>query len=138
MNRKVYFAGSIRGGREDAALYRDIIKHIQETDIVLTEHIGATDLNAREQGVKDQDIYNQDMTWLRTSDILIAECTRPSLGVGYELCAGEHYGKPCYIFYRPSETQLSAMLRGDAYFHVDTYETKEELFQKLDAILREA
>ncbi len=47
MNKKVYFAGSIRGGREDAALYRDIIRHIQETDIVLTEHIGATDLNAR-------------------------------------------------------------------------------------------
>ena len=33
---KIYFAGSIRGGRSDAALYHDIIEHIKEKDIVLT------------------------------------------------------------------------------------------------------
>lgn len=37
---KVYFAGSIRGGRIDAELYARIIRYIQKTDIVLTEHIG--------------------------------------------------------------------------------------------------
>ena len=28
MNRRIYFAGSIRGGREDAALYKRIIDYI--------------------------------------------------------------------------------------------------------------
>ena len=37
---KVYFAGSIRGGRIDANLYEHLIKYIQKTDIVLTEHVG--------------------------------------------------------------------------------------------------
>ena len=31
---KVYFAGSIRGGRVDANLYARLIKYIQKTDVV--------------------------------------------------------------------------------------------------------
>ena len=30
MNKKIYFAGSIRGGRVDAALYQQIIEHIKQ------------------------------------------------------------------------------------------------------------
>lgn len=33
MNKKIYFAGSIRGGRVDAALYRRIIQYIKKTDV---------------------------------------------------------------------------------------------------------
>ena len=32
MNKKVYFAGSIRGGREDEQLYRSIIEYIKKTE----------------------------------------------------------------------------------------------------------
>ena len=31
----------------------------------------------------DERIYQQDTAWLRECDLVIAECTRPSLGVGY-------------------------------------------------------
>lgn len=48
---KVYFAGSIRGGRTDAELYGRIISYIKKTDIVLTEHIGSKDLAVKEKGV---------------------------------------------------------------------------------------
>ena len=40
MRKKVYFAGSIRGGREDAELYKHIIEYIQRDNSVLTEHVG--------------------------------------------------------------------------------------------------
>ena len=86
MKRKIYFAGSIRGGRTDENLYRRMIEYIQRTDIVLTEHVGRSDLSLVEQGrERDAQIYNQDTAWLRESDMLIGECTSPSLGVGYEL-----------------------------------------------------
>ena len=86
MKRKIYFAGSIRGGRTDENLYRRMIEYIQRTDIVLTEHVGRSDLSLVEQGrERDARIYNQDTAWLRESDMLIGECTSPSLGVGYEL-----------------------------------------------------
>ena len=37
MNKKIYFAGSIRGGRIDAALYQRIIQYINKTDVVLKQ-----------------------------------------------------------------------------------------------------
>lgn len=136
MNKKVYFAGSIRGGRVDAELYRRMIRHMQQTDAVLTEHVGSPELNLLERGRdRDADIYRQDMAWLRESDLLIAECTCPSLGVGYELAYAEAHGKPCHIFYDSGKTQLSAMLTGDPYFHIYPYRDPEEIFPLLDRIL---
>jgi nucleoside 2-deoxyribosyltransferase len=135
--KKVYFAGSIRGGRADAELYARIIDYLKEKGhIVLTEHVGHPELNLLEQG-KDRDgaIYAQDTAWLRESDMLIGECTSPSLGVGYELAYAERFGKPCYLFYNKSRTQLSAMLTGDPYFHIFPYETENELFEALDRVL---
>ncbi len=137
MNQKVYFAGSIRGGRSDAQLYKELIEHINETDQVLTEQVGDLKRSILEQGRgKDQAIYEQDTAWLRECDLVIAECTHPSLGVGYEMAYAEQLKKPVYIFYRHQECELSAMLTGDPYFHIQSYETKEELIRMIDDILK--
>ena len=133
---KIYFCGSIRGGRVDAALYRRIIAYIQRTDVVLTEHVGQPELNVLEQGPDmDAAIYERDTAWLRECDLVIAECTTPSLGVGYELAYAERFGKPSYILYDRGRTQLSAMLTGDPYYTVVPYETEEEIFEALQEIL---
>ena len=44
---KIYFAGSIRGGRDEkyAEIYSQIIEFLQGYGQVLTEHIGKKDLN---------------------------------------------------------------------------------------------
>lgn len=137
MNKKVYFAGSIRGGRVDAELYRRIIAYIQRTNTVLTEHVGKDNLCLVEQGrERDAMIYDQDTAWLRESDILIGECTCPSLGVGYELAYAERFGIPCHLFYNKSKTQMSAMLTGNSYFDIHPYESEDEIFSVLDEILR--
>lgn len=132
MNKKVYFAGSIRGGRVDAELYHRMVTYIQKTDTVLTEHVGF--LNLKESR-EDRLIYEQDTAWLCESDLVIGEVTCPSLGVGYELAYAERYGKPCYLFYNPKKTDLSAMLTGDDYFHIFSYEKEEEIYPEIDRIL---
>ena len=134
--KKVYFSGSIRGGRADVNLYHDIIKHIQKTDIVLTEQVGDATHDVHEKEFsREEKIYLQDTQWLRECDLVIAECTCPSLGVGYELAYAEKYEKPVYVFYRPSETNLSAMIKGNAFFHVTPYETKEDIIARITALL---
>lgn len=133
--KKIYFAGSIRGGRTDALLYKRMIEYIQKSDIVLTEHIGSPELNVLEKGKGDVDIYSQDTEWLRESDILIGECTCPSLGVGYELAYAERYEKPCHIFYDRTKANLSAMLTGNPYFKIHPYENEDEIYPVLDIIL---
>ena len=134
--KNIYFAGSIRGGRDDAALYQRIIRHIAETDKVLTEHIGSTDIEADEKDMTDSDIYRQDTAWLRECDMVIAECTNASLGVGYEMAFAESLSKPVHIFYDSRRTRLSAMLAGDPYFHIHPYSDEAELFRRLTDILR--
>ena len=81
---KVYFAGSIRGGRQDAELYRKVIAALKEKHQVLTEHVGDLSLSTVEDK-GDTAIYEQDTAWLRDCDVVVAECTQMSLGVGYEL-----------------------------------------------------
>ena len=135
--KKVYLAGSIRGGRADADLYKRIIQYIQQEHIVLTEHVGDLSLSKTE-GLKDRDvaIYEQDTAWLQESDLVIAECTTPSLGVGYELAYAESHGIPVHIFYNMSRTNLSAMLTGNKYFHIHPYRNEEDIYPLLDSILQ--
>ncbi len=133
---RVYFAGSIRGGRVDASLYQRIIARIKQTCDVLTEHVGDPTLSALEQGPeRDAAIYAQDTAWLRESDVVIAECTCPSLGVGYELAFAEAHDKPVHVFYDRTKAQLSAMIGGDVYFHVHPYRGEVELFAQLEEVL---
>ena len=134
---KIYFAGSIRGGRVDAELYHRLIGYLKRYGDVLTEHVGSKNLSLIEQGrKKDSLIYEQDTAWLRESDILIAECSCTSLGVGYELAYAERFGIPCHIFYDKSKTQLSAMLTGDSYYNIYPYSEEKEIYPMLDRILK--
>jgi len=136
MNKKVYFAGSIRGGRTDASLYKEIIDYIKKTDIVLTEHIGNLSISSLEgDGRNDNLIYKQDTDWLKSSDLVIAECTNASIGVGYELAYAEKHNIKCYCFYNETKTNLSAMIKGDSFFNVYPYKDKEEMFKMIDKIL---
>ena len=136
MNRKIYFSGSISGGRKDAELYHRLIERIKQTDTVLTEHIGDVHYSPSGQTAADaENIYRQDTAWLRDCDLVIAECSQPSLGVGYEMAFAEALGKPVNIFCRQG-IHLSAMLRGNPYFHVSFYGTEEELMEKVSEVLR--
>ena len=84
--KRVYFAGSIRGGREDLALYAALIARLRERSEVLTEFIGESTLEDIEAAtMTDFDIYERDMALLHQADAVVAECSTPSLGVGYEL-----------------------------------------------------
>ena len=134
----IYFCGSIRGGRQDAALYHDMIAFLKQYGPVLTEHVGDPNLTAQGNDGTADAIWQRDTEWLRQSDIVIAECSTPSLGVGYELAFAEAIGKPVHVFYGKTDGRLSAMLAGDSHFGIHIYQTREELFALLKGIMEEA
>tara|TARA_Y100000310_G_C20179378_1_gene577396 strand:+ start:198 stop:608 length:411 start_codon:yes stop_codon:yes gene_type:complete len=111
---KIYFAGSIRGGREDSEIYLKIINHLKQYGEVLTEHVGDKDLKfLGEDGSSDNYIHDRDLGWILQSDILIAEVSKPSLGVGYEIGRAVENGKNVLCLYRTQEgKRLSAMISG--------------------------
>ena len=123
--KKVYFAGSIRGGRDDAEHYKRIIDFMMKLGgwTVLTEHLGLKSLKAMgEEGHTERWIYDRDIAWLREADVIVAEVTKPSLGVGYEIGRAEEWGKPILCLFRHSEDQrLSAMIAGNPQLTVVEY-----------------
>ena len=136
---KIYFAGSIRGGRKDAQLYNNIIAYLREKGQVLTEHVGSTDLSWKgETSRKDEEIYNRDIEWLKSADIVIAEVTNPSLGVGYELAIAEKLKIPTLCLYRTENGKsLSAMIQGNNTFTCKKYKTILNVQQSIDDFIQE-
>jgi 2'-deoxynucleoside 5'-phosphate N-hydrolase len=120
---KIYFAGSIRGGREDAALYSQIIEYLKTFGEVLTEHVGDPNLtNLGDDGPTDRFIHNRDLDWLLSADVVVAEVTTVSMGVGYEIGRAVAAGKKVLCLFRPdSGRNLSAMITGCPELEVIEY-----------------
>ena len=135
---KIYFAGAIRGGREDAQLYENLIAYLKEKGQVLSEHIGSTDLSWEgETSSKDEEIYNRDIKWLQSADIVVAEVTTPSLGVGYELGIAEKLNIPVLCLHRPDKgNRLSAMISGNAIFTCREYTVLIEVQKWIDDFIQ--
>lgn len=134
---KIYFAGSIRGGRGDGELYEALIAHLAERGEVLTEHVGGSSLEVKgEQNLTDAEIYARDLAWLREADVVIAEVSTPSLGVGFELATALKLGKRILCLYRPEPgKRLSAMIAGCPELKVAEYQTLEEASTAIDQFI---
>ena len=122
---KIYFAGAIRGGRDETDIYNNIITYLSSKAEVLTEHVGSFELTTiGEINRSDREIFMRDMEWLQSADLVIAEVTTPSLGVGYELGIAEKLKIPALCLYRPIKgKRLSAMISGNEKFNCQAYQT---------------
>ena len=131
---KIYFAGSIRGGRADQYFYAKLIMHLKKYGPVLTEHVGAPHLKSMgESHLSDRKIWQRDMDWLVQSDAVVAEVSTPSLGVGYELGIAQALKIPVLCLYRDgSKHHLSAMLSGNPHFMCKTFASLESAFEQID------
>lgn len=110
---KVYFACSIRGGRDDARIYAKLVEAISANATVLTEIFADQKLTSEGMNKPSEEIWKIDLDWVRQANVLIAEVSTPSLGVGYEIAKAEEWGKPILCLYRPQEgRKLSAMIAG--------------------------
>jgi nucleoside 2-deoxyribosyltransferase len=124
----IYFAGAIRGGRDDARIYRELIQLLKIYGTVLTEHVGNETLLKEEQFLSENEIYERDMQWLEKADLFIAEVSTPSLGVGYELAAAEKLAIPSLCLFRRQQYKtLSAMISGNSFFQTEFYGKSSEL-----------
>lgn len=134
---RIYFAGSIRAGREDVNLYNEIIQHLKKYGEVLTEHVGDYSLSVEGQRqLPDTYIYERDMEWLSESQIVVAEVTVPSLGVGYEISAAIERKIPVIALFRSGRgRQLSAMIRGSKKVDVIDYTYLSNALSNIDIII---
>lgn len=122
--KKIYFACSIRAGRDDAHIYGELVQVISKYGKVMTEIFADKSLTSAGHGKPSGDIWSKDVRWIGEADAIIAEVTNPSLGVGYEIAQAEKMSKPVLCLFRPiGEKKLSAMIDGSP--HATVFEYKD-------------
>ena len=67
---------------------------------------------ALEAVIDPLEVYTRDVTWIRASDVLIAEVSVPSHGVGYEIGFALGLGKPVLALYQEGR-KVSKMISGN-------------------------
>lgn len=129
-NLKIYFGGSIKGGRYKVEDYKKIVDYLKTIGTVLDEHVADPNLQASGESITSTEIYNRDVSWINECDILIAEVTVPSLGVGYEIGYAESLNKRIICLYQNDES-ISAMIKGNNSITHISYDDVDELLTKL-------
>jgi nucleoside 2-deoxyribosyltransferase len=135
----IYFACSITGGRDFESVYQVIIKALAEDNHeVPTAHLAETGVTALEAIIDPSDVYSRDINWIRASDVLIAEVSAPSHGVGYEIGFALGLGKPVLTLYEEGR-KVSKMISGnpDPNLSVRAYKSPEHAVTLIREFLNE-
>lgn len=133
---KIYFACSIRGGRNDAEIYAELAVYIKSKSTLLTEIFADSKLTSQGMNKPSNKIWQTDTNWIKEADAIIAEVTNPSLGVGYEIAKAEGLGKPILALYKSSDnSRLSAMIEGSPKTDVVYYNNLNEAKSAIDIFI---
>jgi len=133
----VYFSCSLTGGRQDQRIYGQIVDHLVALGhTVPTAHLASPDIMKLERIEEPHQIYQRDIAWIRACDVLIAEVSTPSHGVGYEVAFALGLGKPvlcCYL----DGAAVSKMITGNDSpgMVVRAYRAESEVLKLVDDFL---
>jgi len=134
---KIYVSGSIYGGTEKIDTYKIMINELSKYGEVLNKQIADPLTIANEKYQKDEDIYNDLEKKLELADLIFAEVSIPSLGVGYELGYANKLGKKIIAIYDENYTKkVSTMIRGNKNIKLIAYKDILEIIGKLDGLLK--
>lgn len=133
----IYFACSITGGRESESVYQAIVGAMREDGHeVPTAHLAESGVMAVEAVIHPNEVYARDVAWIRECDVLIAEVSVPSHGVGYEIGFALGIGKPVLALYQEGR-KVSKMISGnpDLNLTVKSYQTPADAIQSMGIFL---
>ena len=133
----IYFSGSIYGGRQKLETYKTLIEKLKEYGNVLNEQVGSdTDL-LDEKNSSDENIFSDLESKMLQADIIFAEVTIPSLGVGYELGFADSHNKKIIGIYDKTVTEkVTTMLRGNKRIKLIPYDNIDEIITNIGNIIK--
>jgi 2'-deoxynucleoside 5'-phosphate N-hydrolase len=136
----IYFACSITGGREFESVYQAIVQALTENGHeVPTAHLAESGVMAQEAVIDPNEVYERDVAWIRACDVLIAEVSVPSHGVGYEIGFALGIGKPVLALSQAGR-KVSKMINGnsDPNLTVKTYKSPADAVQMIQTFLAQS
>jgi len=134
----IYFSGSIYGGRQKLEAYKKLVKELTKFGNVLDEEVADDNVLIREESISDKDVFESLVDRLKRADVVFAEVTVPSLGVGYEIGYADKTNKRIICVYDKTVTpKLTTMLRGNNRLKIIPYTNINEIINNLENILKE-
>jgi nucleoside 2-deoxyribosyltransferase len=131
----IYFACSITGGRQDELVYQKIVAALQEYGHhVPTAVLASPEVMPLEGVATAEEVYARDVGWITECDLLVAEVSTPSHGVGYEIGYALSLGKKVLCLYR-QDRKVSKMILGnpDPQLTIHTYTKPEQAVSLLNS-----
>ena len=134
----IYFACSITGGRDFERIYQDLTSALLASGhIIPTAHLAESNVMAVESEISPREVYDRDMDWIRNCDMLIAEVSVPSHGVGYEIGFALGEGKPVLCLYQEGR-KVSKMITGNSHpnLKIKSYRSIEDAISSAHEFLK--
>ena len=124
------------------ATYRRMIEALEKDGHrVIAGAVAAENVSAGGESLTARGIFERDMRWLEEADVLVAEVSTPSTGVGYEIAVARYvHDIPVICLYRPAfTTRCTAMVAGDSGIKLLEYtdDSLDDLLARLSRALRE-
>ncbi len=140
---RIYLACTVRGDRGTV----DAARHIHDYLVhrghdVLTSHLLRDDVETVESQLANLDVFARDLDWLTRADVVVAEASGSSYGVGFEvgyvLGRAAQTGQRALVLYQASrQDRVSRLISGLTHpnARVLAYESWAEIDAFLDADL---
>lgn len=141
----IYLACTVRGDRSAIGVVRALADSLEAMGhAVLTRHLLADDVDTAESALAERDVFARDMEWLTAADLLIAEASGSSYGVGFEvgyvLGRSEATGQRVLLLFDEARRPLvSRLVSGNDHPNCTTrsYSAAEDLLHVVPAFLKE-
>jgi nucleoside 2-deoxyribosyltransferase len=123
----VYLACTVRGDRGGLEAARALCTTLEDFGhTVLTKHLLEDDADAAEGSLTERSVFERDLQWLESADLLIAEASGSSYGVGFEvgyvLGRANATGQRVLLLYdRARRPHVSRLIAGNCHGACTTY-----------------
>ena len=131
----IYLACTVRGDRGAVAGLRALVAALESAGhTILTKHLLDDNVEGAESALTERAVYERDIEWLEACDVLIADASGSSFGVGFEvgyvLGRSDRTDQQVILLYRADRRdQISRLIVGNAHprCRVVSYATGAEL-----------
>jgi nucleoside 2-deoxyribosyltransferase len=143
---RIYLACTIRGDRSRLAVARALGASIEAAGHELLTGRFLDDRAEDDDGrLSAAEVFERDLSWLDACDVLVAEASGSSYGVGFEvgyvLGRADRTGQRVVLLYDIARRdQVSRMISGNVHPRCTTvaYRDAEDATRRLEALLRDA
>src|ERR1700676_699917 len=115
---KIYFGFTVAGDRSGIDTARKVVHLLEELGHeVLTRHLVSDNAWEKDRSISPQDVYRRDMAWLEQCDLLIAEVSGSSFGLGFETgyLLGATNKRVILLFRREFQQKVSLLITGNSH-----------------------